>query len=53
MIIHNIHRLQFNILDHTLVPNMRILNTTEEEEFRKWDGIEEDWEDFNKKEEKK
>ena len=27
--------------------------TTEEEEFRKWDGIEEDWEDFNKKEEKK
>tara|TARA_Y100000994_G_scaffold206562_1_gene178742 strand:- start:2357 stop:2755 length:399 start_codon:yes stop_codon:yes gene_type:complete len=27
--------------------------TTEEEEFRKWDGIEEDWEDFNKKEEEK
>ena len=26
--------------------------TTEEEEFRKWDGIEEDWEDFNKKENK-
>ena len=27
--------------------------TTEEEEFRKWDGIEEDWEDFNKNKEKK
>ena len=27
--------------------------TTEEEEFRKWDGIEEDWEDFNKKEKDK
>ena len=26
--------------------------TTEEEEFRKWDGIEEDWEDFNKKDNK-
>ena len=25
---------------------------TEEEEFRKWDGIEEDWEDVNKKEKK-
>ena len=24
--------------------------TTEEEEFRKWDGIEEDWEEFNRKE---
>ena len=24
--------------------------TTDEESFRKWDGIEEDWEDFNKKE---
>ena len=23
--------------------------TTDEESFRKWDGIEEDWEDFNKK----
>ena len=28
-------RLQFNILDHTLVPNMRILNTKEEDEFMK------------------
>ena len=35
VIIHNIHRLQFNILDHTLVPNMRILNTKEEDEFMK------------------
>ena len=26
--------------------------TTDEESFRKWDGIEEDWEDFNKKEKK-
>ena len=24
--------------------------TTDEEEFRQWDGIEEDWEEFNKKE---
>ena len=23
--------------------------TTDEESFRKWDGLEEDWEDFNKK----
>jgi len=23
--------------------------TTDEESFRKWDGVEEDWEDFNKK----
>ena len=23
--------------------------TTDEETFRKWDGLEEDWEDFNKK----
>ena len=27
--------------------------TTDEESFREWDGIEEDWEDFNKKEKKK
>ena len=27
--------------------------TTDEESFRKWDGIEEDWEDFNKKGNKK
>ena len=26
--------------------------TTDEESFREWDGIEEDWEDFNKKEKK-
>ena len=26
--------------------------TTDEESFRKWDGIEEEWEDFNKKEKK-
>ena len=26
--------------------------TTDEESFREWDGIEEDWEDFNKKENK-
>ena len=24
--------------------------TTDEQEFRKWDGIEEDWQEFNKKE---
>jgi len=35
VIIHNIHRLQFNILEHTLVPNMKILNDNEEEEFMK------------------
>ena len=27
--------------------------TTDEESFRKWDGIEEDWEEFNKKKDKK
>ena len=27
--------------------------TTDEESFREWDGIEEDWEDFNKKQDKK
>jgi len=26
--------------------------TTDEESFRKWDGIDEDWEDFNKKSDK-
>tara|TARA_E500000178_G_scaffold346007_1_gene396895 strand:+ start:882 stop:1523 length:642 start_codon:yes stop_codon:yes gene_type:complete len=35
VIIHNIHRLQFNILEHTLVPNMKILDNKEEEEFMK------------------
>ena len=33
VIIHNIHRLQSNILKHTLVPKMRPLNETEETEF--------------------
>ena len=27
-------------------------DSTNEEEFRKWEGIEEDWEDFNKKDNK-
>jgi DNA-directed RNA polymerase subunit H (RpoH/RPB5) len=31
----NIKRLQFNILEHTLVPKHSILNEKEEEEFRK------------------
>jgi len=35
VIIHNIHRLQFNILNHTLVPHMRVLNEKEEIEFMK------------------
>tara|TARA_B100000989_G_C19515718_1_gene461526 strand:- start:289 stop:867 length:579 start_codon:yes stop_codon:yes gene_type:complete len=35
VIIHNINRLQFNILEHTLVPNMKILDNKEEEEFMK------------------
>lgn len=33
VIIHNIHRLQFNILKHTLVPNMKPLTEKEESEF--------------------
>lgn len=33
VIIHNIHRLQSNILDHVLVPFMAILDDTEEKEF--------------------
>ena len=33
VIIHNIHRLQFNILKHTLVPNMRPLSEDEEKTF--------------------
>ena len=33
VIIHNIHRLQSNILDHVLVPFMRVLDDTEEKEF--------------------
>lgn len=35
VIIHNIHRLQYNILDHTLVPYMRVLDAIEEVEFMK------------------
>ena len=35
VIIHNIHRLQFNILNHSLVPHMRVLNDKEETEFMK------------------
>jgi len=33
VIIHNIHRLQSNILDHVLVPFMKVLDDTEETEF--------------------
>lgn len=35
VVIHNINRLQFNILDHTMVPYMRILDETEEKKFMK------------------
>jgi len=35
VVIHNIKRLQFNILDHTLVPFMRVLDETEGQEFMK------------------
>ena len=35
VIIHNIHRLQSNILNHTLVPNMEILDSNEESTFMK------------------
>jgi DNA-directed RNA polymerase subunit H (RpoH/RPB5) len=35
VVIHNINRLQFNILDHTMVPYMRILDDSEEEKFMK------------------
>lgn len=35
VIIHNIHRLQSNILNHTLVPNMDILNVEDEVSFMK------------------
>ena len=35
VIIHNIHRLQFNILNHTLVPHMHVLNEKEEIDFMK------------------
>ena len=33
IVIHNIHRLQFNILNHTLVPHMEILDDEEEKTF--------------------
>ena len=35
VVIHNINRLQYNILKHTLVPKTRILGETEVEEFKK------------------
>jgi len=35
VVIHNIHRIQSNILNHTLVPNMEILNNKEEVAFMK------------------
>lgn len=35
IVIHTISRLQFNILEHELVPNMTILNTNEVEELKK------------------
>lgn len=35
VVIHNIKRLQYNILDHTLVPFMKVLDETEEQEFMK------------------
>jgi len=35
VIIHNINRLQSNILNHTLVPNMEILDSSEESTFMK------------------
>lgn len=35
VVLHNIHRLQFNILEHSLVPSAVILNDTEIEEMKK------------------
>ena len=35
IIIHNIKRLQFNILKHTLVPSHRILSDSENEDLKK------------------
>ena len=35
VVLHNIQRLQFNILDHTLVPHMQILDDEEEKDFMK------------------
>jgi DNA-directed RNA polymerase subunit H (RpoH/RPB5) len=35
VVIHNIQRLQYNILEHTLVPYLRVLDESEEKEFMK------------------
>jgi hypothetical protein len=35
VVIHNINRLQYNLLKHTLVPSARILGDSEVEEFKK------------------
>jgi DNA-directed RNA polymerase subunit H (RpoH/RPB5)/DNA-directed RNA polymerase subunit F len=35
IVIHNINRLQYNLLSHTLVPKARILGDTEVEELKK------------------
>lgn len=35
IVLHNIQRLQFNMLDHNLVPHMQVLNEDQEEEFMK------------------
>mgnify|MGYP006097505085 FL=1 len=35
VVLHNIHRLQFNILNHTLVPKMWILGESEKTDFMK------------------
>lgn len=34
VVIHNIKRLQFNILEHTLIPSVKILNQTEVDELK-------------------
>lgn len=35
VVMHNINRLQFNILNHILVPKCKVLSKEEEEEFKK------------------
>lgn len=35
VVIHNIHRLQYNILKHALVPECRVLNNTEVDDLKK------------------
>ena len=35
VVLHNIHRLQFNILNHTLVPKMWVLGESEKTDFMK------------------